>query len=478
VGSAPTSADRLREELEATRHLLAAANALAVSSDLDEVLGALLDVLLETLGHTRAWVFLWDERRREATLAASRGERAPEPGMVLPFDTLSSTTRAALVQRRTTVVDYAALPPAERGPAARLDSHVSLQVPLVQRGRLVGVVSLDDPGERREFSAREIELAAGIAAQAAVAIENARLVESLKRAEIRFKATFDFAAVGIVIGDLDGCIVDSNRAFEAMLGFDQSETRGRMINDFTFAEEMVRDNRLLQEMVAGARESYELVEKRFVRKDGSIIWVSVGVSLVRDAEGEPQFTIAVVEDVTEERRAREALEEKDASIRSAYVEVIDAVTGGKLMLMTPEELTEALGEPLSAPRHVVELADIRRHRHWLEGTLHTLAGPLRSVDGLLLAASEALTNAWKHGKAARVSVRATGRSVQVLVVDEGPGIDFKTLPKATLTAGFSTTVSLGMGFTIMLDVCDRVLLATEPGFTAVVLEMGDGAPAG
>ena len=52
----------------------------------------------------------------------------------------------------------------------------------------------------------------------------------------------------------------------------------------------------------------------------------------------------------------------------------------------------------------------------------------------------------------------------------GPGIDFRTLPKATLVAGFSTAATLGMGFTIMLQLCDRVLISTHPGRTVVVLE--------
>jgi anti-sigma regulatory factor (Ser/Thr protein kinase) len=58
----------------------------------------------------------------------------------------------------------------------------------------------------------------------------------------------------------------------------------------------------------------------------------------------------------------------------------------------------------------------------------------------------------------------------VAIADDGPGIDFRTLPKATLVPGFSTAASLGMGFTIMLQLCERVLLSTRPGRTVVVLE--------
>ena len=64
----------------------------------------------------------------------------------------------------------------------------------------------------------------------------------------------------------------------------------------------------------------------------------------------------------------------------------------------------------------------------------------------------------------------------MLIRDDGPGIDFRTLPHATLQRGFSTESSLGMGFTIMLQVCERVLLSSRPGRTSVVLEFAAPRP--
>ncbi len=96
---------------------------------------------------------------------------------------------------------------------------------------------------------------------------------------------------------------------------------------------------------------------------------------------------------------------------------------------------------------------------------------------LLNAVCEALENALKHAHGGTYQVFARDGCVQVAITDRGPGIDFRTLPKATLTPGFSTVASLGMGFTIMLHLCERVLLSTQPGHTAVVLEIAaDGDP--
>ena len=84
---------------------------------------------------------------------------------------------------------------------------------------------------------------------------------------------------------------------------------------------------------------------------------------------------------------------------------------------------------------------------------------------------EALNNALKHAGGGTYQVFARDGRLQVAIADEGPGIDFRTLPRATLVRGFSTAASLGMGFTIMLQLCDRVLLCTRPGHTGVVLEV-------
>ena len=84
--------------------------------------------------------------------------------------------------------------------------------------------------------------------------------------------------------------------------------------------------------------------------------------------------------------------------------------------------------------------------------------------------SEALDNALKHAGSGTYQVFAKNGLLQVAISDDGPGIDFRTLPKATLVRGFSTAASLGMGFTIMLQLSERVLLATRPGHTQVVLE--------
>ena len=175
-------------------------------------------------------------------------------------------------------------------------------------------------------------------------------------------------------------------------------------------------------------------------------------------------------DVTELREAERALRRKEEGIRHAYEDVLDAVTGGKLILLTDEQLADDLGTPLGhqlvfgAPS---ELASARRRL--VRAAETCFPGRIRHTD-LLSTVGEALDNALKHAGGGTYQAFARDDRLQVAISDDGPGIDFRTLPRATLVPGFSTAASLGMGFTIMLQLCARVLLTTRPGRTVVVLE--------
>ena len=172
----------------------------------------------------------------------------------------------------------------------------------------------------------------------------------------------------------------------------------------------------------------------------------------------------------EEREVQERLREKDATIRRAYVEVIDAVTGGKLLLMTLDEIEHALGEPVDAEREI-RPGELGGAIEWLRRTLAREFPALGDSMLLIDPAGEALTNAVKHAGGGTCRLYRKNHSIQFRVTDHGPGIDFAHLPKATLQAGYSTVGTLGRGFDVMLRRCDRVLLSTQPGNTTVVLEV-------
>jgi anti-sigma regulatory factor (Ser/Thr protein kinase) len=168
-------------------------------------------------------------------------------------------------------------------------------------------------------------------------------------------------------------------------------------------------------------------------------------------------------------QANEALLDREQSIQQAYVDVIDAVTGGRLILMWPDDLDEELGEVIVPETLITQAQELSGARHRLGALLEPMTG---DADSALLAISEGMTNMLKHGDGGTYTLRRTEDVVQIVLTDHGPGIDFHSLPKATLVPGFSTKPSLGMGFTIMLEVAERLRLTTQPGRTTLVLEFG------
>ncbi|MFF4651503.1 putative bifunctional diguanylate cyclase/phosphodiesterase [Streptomyces sp. NPDC001380] len=132
-----------------------------------------------------------------------------------------------------------------------------------------------------------------------------RLQDALRTSESRFRAAFADAGIGMALVDADDCIIEANPALGAMVGRDVSELVRMHIHAFIDPEESAR--RLYLELVSGERERLRL-EKRLRHRDGGTVWTNITVSLIRDGEGRPLCTLAMVEDVSEQRRLGDRLQ--------------------------------------------------------------------------------------------------------------------------------------------------------------------------
>jgi diguanylate cyclase (GGDEF)-like protein/PAS domain S-box-containing protein len=130
-----------------------------------------------------------------------------------------------------------------------------------------------------------------------------------KEAEERFQATFDQAAVGIMHTSLDRRFLMVNRKFCEMVGYSREELMGMTPLQIHHPEDADKDFHLERQLLAGEIGTYTFV-KRYVCKDGRVIWGKRTVSLVRESDGRPKYFIRVVEDITERRRADEELQRK------------------------------------------------------------------------------------------------------------------------------------------------------------------------
>jgi PAS domain S-box-containing protein len=135
-----------------------------------------------------------------------------------------------------------------------------------------------------------------------------RAEEALRESEARFRAIFENAAVGIGLVDMQGHPVESNPALQKMLGYNPHELAQMAFTEFTHPADAQADWDLFAELVEGKRDKYQL-DKRFYRKDGEVVWGQLTASVVRNKNGDPDYAIGMVEDITERKRAGEALRE-------------------------------------------------------------------------------------------------------------------------------------------------------------------------
>ena len=152
-----------------------------------------------------------------------------------------------------------------------------------------------------------------------LSVRNLELIKSSKalgKSEERFRATFYQAAVGIAQTGIDGRWTLLNDQFCEMLGYSQAELSGKTFLDVTHPDDREASLNAVRRLLAGDRSSWN-TEKRYIRKDGTTVWARLFTSLVRGERNEPQYFIAVVEDITEKINAERALRDTEQRLKLA-----------------------------------------------------------------------------------------------------------------------------------------------------------------
>jgi PAS domain S-box-containing protein len=179
-------------------------------------------------------------------------------------------------------------------------------IPLIMDRKLIGkfMVYYDAP---HVFTEEELGLSLNISGQLALGLERKQAEEALRISEERLRAVIDQAVVGIARCDLKGRVVFINDTFCKMLGYNRSELIGKSVVELTHPDDANHNMRLFRNLVAKSKPFQ--IEKRYLRKDGSILWASVSVSPMRDATGKTDSAVAVAIDVSDSKKSRAALEE-------------------------------------------------------------------------------------------------------------------------------------------------------------------------
>ncbi|MEJ2718159.1 MAG: PAS domain S-box protein, partial [Deltaproteobacteria bacterium] len=145
--------------------------------------------------------------------------------------------------------------------------------------------------------------------------------EELRASKERYRAVIDNAGVGIDVLDRDGRILQVNQALSDMLGYNEKELGQLSFTDITHPDDREISQRKLEALSRGEIDSYRL-EKRYIKNDGSILWGDLSTAVIRDSDGEHIATVGIIADVTERKKAEEALRESEARVRMKLDSII------------------------------------------------------------------------------------------------------------------------------------------------------------
>ena len=174
--------------------------------------------------------------------------------------------------------------------------------------------------------------------------------DELRISEELFKNVFEFATVGKSLTSIDGK-VNANKAFYQLLGYTKKEMKNINWQELTYPDDILKNDEIIKSILRGDKRS-ERWEKRYLRKNGEIIWVDISTTLQRDLNGEPIYFITTIIDITEKKRSEEKIIQLNSELEKRVME-------------RTSQLEEANKE-LQAFAYSVS---------------HDLRAPLRAIDG-------------------------------------------------------------------------------------------------
>jgi len=207
-----------------------------------------------------------------------------------------------------------------------------LIVPLVGRGGVVGTLSLTRHHGSKSFSVEDQSFLTDIAYRTALAIENCRLFESLhaeiterlsakqalEMSEARFRSIFESVTVGVKVLDLEGRILQTNYAFQSMVGYKEEELVGNPFYKFLHADDVRQATRLFKDAKVNGT-SYFRFEHRTIHRDQSIVWVKTVFTVIKrgNETGKPDLVVGIVENITEQKRLELEMAELNSRLQNS-----------------------------------------------------------------------------------------------------------------------------------------------------------------
>lgn len=173
--------------------------------------------------------------------------------------------------------------------------------------------------------------------------ERRQMEKKLRRSEEYFRLTFDQSPIGSAIVGQDFLFQRVNEAFCRFIGYTAEELRSLSFSDITHPEDLDRDLPFIKIMSAGHLDYYER-DKRYIRKNGEIVWGRLSVRMVKSPEGRPLYSMPMVLDITERKKAEEELQNSQKELRalSAQLQSVREEERAKIAREIHDDLGQAL----------------------------------------------------------------------------------------------------------------------------------------
>jgi diguanylate cyclase (GGDEF)-like protein/PAS domain S-box-containing protein len=300
------------------------------SIDLDDAYRIVFDAIkdLNFVDLMALYLVEEDGDRREAVLQIHRGypEEYLNRASRIPYP--KGNTWRVIESGKLVYYENASDPSTPVGEAGKaLGQRALLSIPIkLEQNEVVGVLHFSS-SNRTSFSQQEFDFLISLGNQIGTAIAKARMFEEMKKREEelrereeRLRKIFEDGPLGMAIVDLDYRFSRVNHTLCQMVGYTEEELTALTFPDITYPEDIDTDIRYAEQLARKEITRYKM-DKRYIKKNKEIIWVTLTASIILDRDGNPLYYLAMIEDITERKRAEEAIQQSNEKLMASVKEL-------------------------------------------------------------------------------------------------------------------------------------------------------------